>query len=256
MPLIYDKHIPLPAMSRESIQRNDKAAPAELLTRSRAEIAKILDRILRRKLQLTAYLDDGEQLIVTRLRRVDPVEDYILVDYGQSRPANRLLLERKAVLFHCESGRQHIQFSASLPREAVDGKDAAVRLGFPEYLMQHQHRRHPRFRIPPDLRLKCVVECPGVISFDMDVQDISSGGVGMVTHDAGVKLEPGTVLPGCWIKHPLHRPICVDLEIRHSTVVQLPDGASKVRTGCRFVGGAADIAELIGMFSLDLNESS
>ena len=242
-------------MSRESIHRNDKAEPAELLTRSRAEIAKTLDRIMRRKLQLTAYLDDDEQLIVTRLRRVDPVEDYILVDYGQSRPANRLLLERKAVLFHCESGRQHIQFSAPLPREAVEDGNAVVRLGFPEYLMQRQHRRDPRFRIPPELRLKCMVECPGVISFDMDVQDISRGGVGTVTHAPDVKLEPGTVLPGCRIRHPLHRPICVDLEIRHSTVVRLPDGTSKVRTGCRFVGRADDIAELVGMFSLDLDES-
>ena len=242
-------------MSPENIHRNDTAQPAELLTRSRAEIGRSLDRIVRRKLPLTAYLDNGEQLFVTRLRRVDPVEDYILVDYGPSRPANRLLLESKAIIFHCESGRLHVQFSATLPREAVHDGTAAVRLGFPEYLMQHQHRRHPRFRIPPDLRLKCVVECPGVISFEMDVQDISRGGVGMVTHGPDIKLEPGTVLPGCRIMRPSHRPLCVDMEIRHSIVVRLPDGTSKVRTGCRFVGRVDDVAELVATFSLDLNES-
>lgn len=244
-------------MPRESLPRDSKAKPAERLTRSRAEIAQVLDRILRRNLQLTVYLDDGEeQLMVTKLRRADPGEDYILVDYGQSRPANRLLLERKAVLFHCDIGQQHIQFSAALPREALDDGMAAIRLGFPEYLMQHQYRRHPRFRIPADLRLKCTVECPGVISFDMDVQDISRGGVGMVTHNPDVRLEPGTVLPGCWIKHPLHHPIRVDLEIRHSTVARHGDGSSKVRTGCRFVGEAKDITELVGLFSLDLDESA
>ena len=242
-------------MSRPTIGANNSAEPPELVTRSRAEIAKVLDRILRRKLPLTTYLDDGEQFIVTRLRRVDPVEDYILVDYGQSRPANRLLVESKSVLFHCESGRQHIQFSAPLPRETIDAGNAAIRLGFPGYLMQHRHRRHPRFRIPQELRMKCVVECPGVISFDMDVQDISEGGIGMVAHDPDVRLEPGTVLPGCWIKHPMHRPIRVDLEIRHSTTVRLPDGISRVRTGCRFVGGEKDMAELVGMFSLDLDET-
>lgn len=243
-------------MPRESLPRDSKTEPAEWLTRSRAEIGKVLDRILRRNLQLTVYLDDGELLMVTKLRRVDPAEDCILVDYGLSRPANRLLLERKAILFHCDIGQQHIQFSASLPRESVDDGIATVRLGFPEYLMQHQYRRHPRFRIPAALRLKCTVECPGVISFDMDVQDISSGGVGMVTHNPDVRLEPGTVLPGCWIKHPMHRPIRVDLEIRHSTVARLGDGSSQVRTGCRFVGGVKDIAELVGMFSLDLGQSA
>lgn len=243
-------------MARDSIQRKSTAKPGELLTRSRIEIVAILDSIRRENPPLTAYLENGEQLMVTRLRHVDADEGYIVVDYGLSRQANQLLLQCKSITLHCESGRQHVQFSASLPRETVHDGNAAIRLDFPEYLLQRQHRRHPRFRIPPELQMKCTVECPGVLSFEMDIQDISRAGLGMVTHSPNIRLEPGTVLPGCRIKHPLHPPIHCDLEIRHSTVVQLPDGSPKVRTGCRFVGHADDVAELISLFSLDLGESA
>jgi hypothetical protein len=184
---------------------------------------------------------------------VDPDEDCIVVDYGASRPANLLLVQRKAVMFHCESGPHHVQFPALLPRQALHDGRSAIRLGFPAYLLQHPHRSHPRFRIPPELRLKCRVECPGVISFEMDVRDVSRGGIGMVTHGHDIRLEPGSVMRGCLIRHPMHPPICVDMEIRHSTIAHLPDGGTAVRTGCRFIGSADEVAELVGMFNLDLD---
>lgn len=243
-------------MARDSIQRKSAAKPAELLTRSRIEIVAILGAVLRDNAPLTAYLENGEQLMVTRLLHLDPDEGYIVVDYGLSRPANQLLLHRKTITFHCESGRQHVQFAASVPRETVHDGKSAIRLYFPDYLLRRQHRRHPRFRIPPELQVKCRVECPGVLSFEMDVQDISRAGLGMVTHSPNITLEPGTVLPGCQIKHPLHPPICFDLEIRHSTVMQLPDGTPKVRTGCRFIGDADAVAELVSLFSLDLGHNA
>ena len=243
-------------MSRESIDHTSTTQPAELLTRSRMEIVAILDRIMRESRPLAAFLENGEQLMVTRLRHVDADEGCILVDYGFARLANRLLLECKLIVFHCESGRQHVQFSAALPRETVHDGNAVIRLDFPEYLLQHQHRHHPRSSIPPELQVKCMVECPGVLSFEMNVQDVSRGGIGMVTHSPNIRLAPGTVLPGCRIKHPMHPPIRVDLEIRYSTAMQLPDGSPMVRTGCRFAGDADQVAELVGMFSLDLGESA
>lgn len=240
-------------MSPKSSQHQSSRKTTEFVTRSRTEITAILGRILREKPPLTAYLENGELLMVTRLRHVDPDEGYIVVDYGLlSRHSNPLMLQRRAITFHCEAGRQHVQFAATLPRETVYHGNAAIRLEFPEYLQQHQYRLHPRFSIPLELQMKCVVECPGVISFDMAVQDISRGGIGMVIHDLDIKLEPGTVLRGCLIKHPLHRPLRTDLQIRHSAVVQLSDGTAKVRSGCRFIGNAAAIAELAGMFSVNL----
>lgn len=241
-------------MPLNSTSRKGKPKATEFVTRSRTEITAILARILRDKPPLTAYLENGELLMVTRLRHVDPDEGYVVVDYGLlSRHSNPLMLQRRVITFHCESGRQHVRFAATLPRETVHDGNAAIRLEFPEYLQQHQYRRHPRFRIPLELQMRCVVECPGAISFDMLVQDISRGGVGMVVHDPDIRLEPGTVLRGCLIKHPLHPPVRADLEIRHSSVVQQPDGSAKVRSGCRFIGDANELAALAGMFSVKLD---
>ena len=61
-------------------------------------------------------------------------------------------------------------------------------MDFPAYLLQYDQRSQPRMSIPPQMRTKCTVECPGVIAFEMDVADISRGGMGLVIHDPGINL--------------------------------------------------------------------
>jgi len=225
-------------MSRESIHHNGKAEPVESLTRSRTEIAEILAAVASAESPVTAYLESGELLFVTRIRHVDADAGRIVVNYGISKPANAALFSTKAIMLHCEHGHLHVRFLALSPVEVEYQGEPAIQMEFPEYLLQYRRRMHHRVRIPPQLRMKCIVECPGVISFDMDVQDISRGGVGMVVHDSDIRLDPGTVLRGCLIKHPLHHPLRADLEIRHSSVVQLPDGKC-LFAGTSGPGGAA-----------------
>lgn len=242
-------------MSHDPSQRKDQEAPPQLLTRSRIEIAKILDAVARINSPVTAYLDNGEQMLVTQVRHVDPVAGYIVLDYGLSKPANAMLLSAKSVMLHCKRERMHVQFLALAPVEiAYEGKPA-IRLNFPEYVLQQDQRAHSRVKIPPQLRLKCIVDCPGFISFELEVVDISRAGQGTVLHNPNIKLEPGTVLTGCRISHPLRRPISVDLEIRYAIRTQLPDGTIANRVGCQFRGDTDEIAELIKMFSVTLDDT-
>lgn len=243
-------------MSRESIHRNGKAELVELLTRSRTEIAEILGAVASAGSPVTAYLDSGELLFVTRIQHVDADAGRIVVNYGFSKPANAALFSTKTIMLHCEHGHLHVRFLALSPVEVEYQGEPAIQMEFPEYLLQYHRRMHHRVKIPPQLRMKCIVDCPGFIPFELEVVDISRGGQGTIIHDPGIKLEPGVVLTGCRIKHPLRPPISVDLEIRYSTRTRLADGNLKVRAGCRFVGHADDVAELVGMFSLDLDESA
>lgn len=243
-------------MSGESVHRKGKAESAELLTRSRAEIAEILGAVAGAGSPITAYLESGELLFVTRIRHVDADAGRIVVNYGLSKPANAALFTTKNIMLHCTHGNLHVRFLALSPVEIEHQGEPAVQMKFPEYLLQYHRRMHHRVRIPPQLRMKCIVDCPGFIPFELQVVDISRGGQGTIIHDPGIKLEPGVVLTGCRIKHPLRPPISVDLEIRYSTTTRIEDGTLKVRAGCRFVGHSDDVAELIGMFSLDLDKSA
>jgi len=241
-------------MSLDSRHRKDEASPAQL-TRSRTEIAEILGAVARGESPVTAYLESGELLFVTRIRHVDADAGRIVVSYGISKPANAALFLTKAIMLHCESGRLHVRFLALSPVEVEYQGEPSIQMEFPEYLLQYHQRMHHRVRIPPQLRMKCIVDCPGFIPFELEVVDISRGGQGTIVHDPGIKLEPGVVLPGCRIKHPLRPPVSVDLEIRYSTRMQLADGSLRMRAGCRFIGAAPDVAELVAMFSQDLDES-
>jgi hypothetical protein len=104
------------------------------------------------------------------------------------------------------------------------------------------------------MRLKCIVECPGFLPFELEVVDISLEGQGMMFPDLGIRLDPGTILQNCRIIYPGRRPILVDLEIRYSKTLLKPDGSQLRRVGCRFLGNASDVADLVKMFSVKLDD--
>lgn len=243
-------------MSTDSASQKPPQSPAESLTRSRTEIAEILGAFARSESPVTAYLESGELLFVTRIRHVDADTGRIVVNYGFSKPANTALFSTKAIMLHGEHDHLHVQFLALSPVEVEFQGQPAIQFGFPEYLLLFRRRAHPRVTIPPQMRMKCIVDCPGFIPFELEVVDISRGGQGTIIHDPGIKLEPGIVLAGCRIKHPLRPPITVDLEIRYSTRTRLADGSLMVRAGCRFIGAPRDVAELVAMFSQDLDQAS
>ena len=86
--------------------------------------------------------------------------------------------------------------------------------------------------------------------------DISLEGQGMMVSDPSIRLDPGTILRNCSIIYPGRRPVVVDLEIRYSKTLLLPDGSRPRRVGCRFLGKPDDIADLVKMFSVRLDDIS
>ena len=225
-----------------------------LLTRSRTEIAKILADVSRQGIPVTATLDHGAQLFITRILRVDAEAGHLVIGYSLSKAADSTLLAAGTVVLHVEFSRWHVQFRASSPVAVVCGKQPGIRLNFPEYLVRHRQRILPRFRIPSQMGLKCIVECPGFLPFELEVVDISLEGQGMMLSDPGIRLEPGTILQDCRIVYPGRRPVVVDLEIRYLKAITNPDGSESRRVGCRFLGAATDIADLVKMFSINLDD--
>jgi c-di-GMP-binding flagellar brake protein YcgR len=225
-----------------------------LLTRSRTEIAKILVEISRQGIPVTATLHDGEQLFITRILQVDAEAGRLMIAYSQSKAANSTLLAARTVVLHVEFSRSRVVLRASSPVDVAHEKQPGIRLDFPQYLVRLRQRTHPRFRIPSQMGLKCVVECPGFLPFELEVVDISLEGQGMMLSDPGIRLDPGTILKNCRIVYPGRRPIVVDMEIRYSKTIMKPDGSEPRRVGCRFLGNATDIADLVKMFSVKLDD--
>jgi c-di-GMP-binding flagellar brake protein YcgR len=241
-------------MSQNSPEKKVFLETDPLLTRSRTEIAKILVEISRQGIPVTANLDHGARLFLTRILHVDAEAGRLVIGYSHSKAADSTVLGAGTVVLHAEFSRSHVVLRASSPVHVVYGKQPGIILDFPEYLVRHRQRAHPRFRIPPQMGMKCIVECPGFLPFELEVVDISLEGQGMMLSDPGIRLDPGTILKDCRIVYPGRRPVVVDLEIRYSKTIKKPDGSEPRRVGCRFLGNATDIADLVKMFSVKLDD--
>jgi c-di-GMP-binding flagellar brake protein YcgR len=205
------------------------------ITYSSFEIARLLAILADRQVPITAHFRAAELVFMSRLRHVDPQGQYILMDLSASDDANAALLIRPRCTFYATAAGWHIEFVAAEPR-VISHQDApAIRLKFPEVLVNLDKRSHIRAEIAPQLSLRCEVDAGGVLSFDGQISDISHGGVGFLVYDPSITLEPGTVLRGCRIEPPARKALIVDLEVRYSELVTLTDGTRIKRSGCQFV---------------------
>jgi c-di-GMP-binding flagellar brake protein YcgR len=231
------------------------AGTTQSLVRSRLEATRILGSILRSRAPLVAYMERAEHLFVSRLRHVDPDCRFIVLDYTNDKAANAAVLAAPQVVFTGNNDGAHIEFAATDAAETVIDDVLAIRFAFPEVLVVQQRRAHRRIRVVPEVPLHCIADTRGIMPFDAKIIDISLGGLGALIYDSGINLEPGTVLRGCKIVHPRGTVVDVDIEIRYTVNITLPDGSAARRSGCAFTGVPGEIEDLIKVFILDLEKS-
>ncbi|MGQ0654126.1 MAG: flagellar brake protein [Betaproteobacteria bacterium] len=219
--------------------------------RSTLEMAGVLAAMRDDADVVTASVGHNELLFLTRLLEVDAAQRIIVVAFCENKPANAALLEERQATFRCNHRATHYEFTAGNAREVDHGGAPAVALDFPDALVALQRRAHPRHEGVPRVPLRCEVRL-GVLSFDAHIVDISLQGLGALIYDAGVRLEPGSVLKGVRILHPERASITVDLELRYLRPVMLRDGTRAVRAGCRILGKPQDIEALMRLFVTEL----
>ncbi len=224
-------------------------ARGEILVRSRSEIARVLQIVLEHRRPLTATLEGTDELFVSHLLRVDEDADRIVLDYGAAKAANAALLACPSVPLHCSHGDAHLHFICTAPRQSAEG---GISLAFPPAVLILHRRELKRFRIPPEVPLRCEVGW-GKERFEGRIVDVSPAGIGVLLHDAKIRLEPGMRFGGARIFWPEHPPVEVTLEVRHTRREILPDGTQRMRSGCRIEGAPEAIAGLARLFVYEID---
>jgi len=225
-----------------------------VLFRSRTEIDRILQTLLRDGTVVATDLEQGERLFLSRLLCVDPNGEFLVIAYSQDKIANSTLLAQASVTFHASDKGAHMEFRAFGPSETLFGGAAAIRFAFPQALVCSQRREHARIPVPSDVSLRCVADSTGAAPFEARIIDISLGGVGGMVYDAKIRLPAGTVLKDCKIVAPHGEAILVDLEVRYTVAVLRSDGGLASRSGVRFLSRPAGIEALINVFVRDLGK--
>lgn len=223
--------------------------PSGLMSHRPEDIARVLDALNAQGRAIIAFLGPEDTEFRSHLLYVDPNHHYIVVASPGPSNANELLA-RAHVTFISDFNGWHIEFSAAEPQLTEIGGEPAIRLKFPAIISSQQQRRtEPRLPVPRRVPLHCEADQQGITTFDGELMDISHGGIGFLTYDSAITLEPGTVLKGTRIQRPGKPTLIVDLEVRYSKPVLLPNGQRAHRSGCVFLNPTREIAELIESFS-------
>ena len=229
----------------------------DFLFRSQIEIKGVLEALAQRQVTISADIgnDSGEELLfLTRLLQVDPAGQFIVIACSRDKPANQALFTCPALVLHANLDNAHIEFAVSDPADVMLRDVAAIRLRFPDSLLRLRRREHPRFILPPSVPLRCVADSGGFTPFEARITDISVGGMGAMIYAVEINLPAGTVLKNCKIVHPRGDAVIVDVEVRYSVRVMLPDGEWAHRSGFRFLQQSPGLAELLKIFVLDLDQ--
>jgi hypothetical protein len=127
-----------------------------LVATSSDEVERVLSALMARREPLAALLAGGADSR-WKLRSVDPMRQYIVVEPLSGGSAIPALLERQQVTFVAEFGGMYIEFPASGPALVTEEGARAVRMGFPRVTVSRQQRAYPRAPVPLDLPVHCAI---------------------------------------------------------------------------------------------------
>ena len=213
------------------------------MSRSLDEIVRVLQAVKNRHCLVMTYLPGGK--FQALLRYVDPGGRRLIIGRSPVAGANAALLSRARWTFHTELPEWHVEFAVGGARETLHDGVAAFEFGFPDLIVWHQPRAHPRVPIEPEAQLKCIANTRGHLSFEANIVDISAGGIGFIVYSPAISLETGTLLLGCRIQAPDGAVVEVDLEVRYTKPMDSAPGQVAVRSGCRLINPSAEALALI-----------
>jgi len=219
-----------------------------LVSTSSDEVERVLSALMARREPLAALLAGGAESR-WKLRSVDPMRQYIVLEPLSGGSAIPALLERPQVTFVAEFGGMYIEFPASDPVLVTEDGARSVRMAFPKVTVSRQQRAHPRAPLPLDLPVHCAIPAGAGVALEGQIMDVSEGGLGLLVRGAYLVPAPGTLIRGWQIEHPGKPSLSVDLEVRHCRPLALADGASAQRWGCQFVNPSGEVKELMRLLA-------
>jgi flagellar brake protein len=179
-----------------------------------------------------------------QLVHIDPRAGRILMSRSAVPAANAAVLARPRCTFHCEMAGWHVEFIAAEPRAVALRRRELIQCRFPELLASNPRRSHDRVHLKAPLPLRVYADTRGIMPFDALILDLGAGGIAFLCYACSITLEPGTVLRGCRIVLPNRSECVVDLEVRYTQAITLPNGHRAMRSGCLFLGPCPQLAAL------------
>lgn len=223
----------------------------QLLVRSGIEIDRILNSMVDDHSTVSATLP-GQAMFLSRLLRVDPVKQRVMLARSDYKDANAALLKLPSVNFRCHHRWGQFAFTCGRPRPGEHVGQPAIKMNWPPMVLALQHNkkvvRAPVAKEAPDLRCQLPI---GAAMLEARLVDMSLDGNAFLLGDAVIPMCAGTWVRGARITPLGALPVAVDIEVKHVMPTILPDGERATRVACHLVGTQEVMEKLVSQFIID-----
>lgn len=205
---------------------------------SRKEIIMLLRNIQESRQLVNMIINEGSEVIVSAILKVDDDNNNIILDCASTESANQRLVEAPRVYFEATLNRISIQFSSSSISRCSYLGSPALSCTIPVSLIRLQRREYYRINTPISNPILCLVNVPqengGGIA-KLPLVDISCGGVALLDDKKLLNPDFGTLYENSKIDLPGIGLIMITLQVRNSQNLLLMNHKTSRRIGFQFM---------------------
>ena len=236
-----------------SVELTESTDDSRYLVTNRLEIIRIMRGLAQRNELVSAFFNNGKDLLLTSVLAVYPEIDTVVLDCGSNNDLNQRILRAEKIIFVTALDKVKVQFiSQGIEPSNFENKPAFV-VPLPAQVLQLQRREYYRLTTPVVNPLKCKVPLGEGRIEEFPIIDISAGGIGVIlANSIALPLKVGSVYPGCRIELPGVGTLELSLGIQSLFEITLKNGAKSMRSGCQFVNLHASMESLIQRYILRL----
>ena len=218
-------------------QNSAAAGNEQYRVHSDVEIFYILRAMMRSDAMATCYFGHDDSFILTTIIDIDAEEGEMVLDYGADEASNQQALKANKLNVVALVDQVKIQFNCQgIEKTQHEGRNA-FRTRIPESLLRIQKREYYRIATPTISPLKCIIPLPeGSVpdTVEVNLQDISCGGIAVVDPSARVNFEKGNIYRNCVLALPGVGTAKVNLQVQMVSEISQRNGLKCQRAGCEF----------------------
>ena len=223
----------------------------EFLLRYSSEILQILRQLLDHGSQITIFFNEGSDLILTTLLAVS--DDGLIVDYGASTDMNRRAASASKFFCVTQLDKVRVQFILRGLKPVTHMGLPAFHAALPDSVLRLQRREFYRLTMPVTRRLACQMPLDDGQMIEVDVVDLSGGGLALVLPRDRTGFEPGKEFANCHLELPEIGSVTVTIKVLSVFESTLRNGSRIKRAGCRFVNLPGTMTNLIQRYIIKID---
>jgi c-di-GMP-binding flagellar brake protein YcgR len=216
------------------------------VVRGKREILAILRQLQASVSLITAFFDEGKEMLLTSLLGAD--DDRAVIDFGADHETNRKALNADRIFCVASHEKVRIQFELGRLTEIDYDGGPAFSAPLPRSILRLQRRDFFRLSMPIARPLKCLIpkaDADGNSeTVEASIVDISGGGLALTVPES-LKCERDMEFADCRIDLPEVGTIVMTLRARNVFEVELRNGLRVTRAGCAFVNPHGAMLALI-----------